>query len=497
VLSFGVYKKQLFFYILLLPVLIIGLYFLTQHYSSASVINMATTTQNDNVYKVDVVVNKDSKVFVNGIEKPRMLFIGDNYDLLRYIAADEEGVYIEAIQVKLTLPKGAKANEIKPIIYGVHGVGDSSYTQVDNRTIIYNAYNLSPSATFTVAAQIPDGLVVFPFWQRFVYEIANMNVYWWLVVSFVPFALTLLYLLLMYYRTISEWRQPQVKNSVDQLPSNLAPAEVAMLVEGKVSSRAISAILVDLAHRNYINVINRNGAYSFGKRKFLEINNLENNPDLKLYEKVLLSKIFNSKEISTHQEDILFRVSHHVFSRKIAQVYIDIYGVIRDLGYFIKDPVKVYQKYRTFGLSMFFVSFVGLIVGLVLSIEPKFYLLFWLMLMFSSVMIIKMAPNLPSRNQLGNQELIKWLQFKNYLSSSSPIEGESNTTATYEKYLAYAIALGVEVEWAKRFSSKMFISPSWYICTEPVAIIEDFANGLYPIIGSVSRTLLLAREPII
>lgn len=495
-LSFGIYKKQLLFYLILLPLLVLAGFWIKNQFSSASVTNVSTPTSSNN-YVVDVEIKKNAQVLINGQVTKKLLHIGEDYDLFRYLAAEEEGTYIESIEITVHLPEGAKKNEIKPVIYAVHGVGSSDFYQSDDQTIIYQASNLSPNASFTVTAQLPSGLVEFPFWSRFAYELTNMNVYWWLIISAIPFILVLFYLLLVIHQTLSDWKLPDIKEMDQTPPSNLPVAELAILTEGKVTNRAIAAILVDLAQRNYLNIIAKDGDFSFGKRKPLDFQAIENSPDLKSYEKILLEKIFSSEKIASGQKDILFRISHHIFSRKIARVYIEIYQAAQDKGFFSKDPVQRYRHFRIFGLVLFFLGFFGLIAGVILAIEPKFFLIFWLMLMMTSLLINKLAPNMPIKSDYGRKELLKWLRFKNYLTSPELIESNRVGSKLYEKYLPYAIALDCEVEWAKRFLNTNFMVPDWYISMSPAVIIEDFTRGLYPIIGSVSKTLTLSREPII
>lgn len=496
-LSIGIYKRQFLFFLILLPILIYGGYLINKQFSSASVTDISTPNNGSNSYNVEIAISKDAKVTVNGQTTRQLLHIGENQDLFRYIAAEEEGTYIESIEVMVHLPEGANLKEIKPVIYAVHGVGETQFSQPDSQTIIYNAYSLGPSATFTVVANLPTGLIEFPLSQRFTYTLANMNAYWWLVVSFIPFFLTLLYLFIMTHKTISQWRLPKISEEISQPPTNISPAEAAILYECQVNSRVISAILVDLARRNYLNIISKDGDFSFGKRSNVSMESWQNSANLKDYEKILLDKIFSSQEISSGRKDILLRISHHIFSRKIAQVYVKIYQVVSEKGYFQKDPVKMYRSYRQFGLILFFLGFIGLIAGLILAIEPKFFLIFWLMMMLTAMLVIRLAPSLPTRSNLGLRELKEWLKFKNYLSKNEPVDSKIAGSGLFEQYLPYAIALGCEVEWAKRFMNKTFMPPNWYISTSQVVLLEDFVAGLYPIIGQVSRTLVLSREPII
>lgn len=499
-LSIGVYKSKSVFFIILITILVGGGFFAKQYYSSyqasADVTNIGQFDSTTKIETTNIEIKKDGQVLVNGKKTNRkMLFIGEDHDLFRYTAYSEEGVYIEGAKINVYLPSGASKKEIKPIAYAVHGVGDNGFFQPTDQEVDFYASDLTPTATYAVTIQLPVGLIDFSFWQRFIYNLANMNVYLWLVVSFVPFFLTLIYLLFMYEKSIKEWQLPKPKDEISDIPDNLAPAEAAVLLEGKITNKVIAAILVDLAGRGYIDIIKKDDSFVFGKKKAMNLEEFHKQKDLKEYERVLLSKIFYENKKTANKEDILFRVSHHVFSRKIAQVYLEIYEQIASKKYFLSDPAKYYKNYRIFGLILFFISFFGLIAGLALAIEPKFYLIFWLMMLFTSFLIIKMAPHLPRRTKSGYKLVIDFLKLKNFLTKQELYSGSSNKI--FEKYLPYAMALGVEVEWSKRFLDKPFEAPDWYVSRQPTVMVEDFANGLFPIIGYISQILVTSREPIV
>lgn len=496
-ISIGFYKRQFLFFLILFPFLIYGGYLISRQFSSASVTDVPNSNISANNFAVDIELKADGTTLINGQKSQKLVQIGEDKDLFRYIAASEEGFFIDAIEVRLHLPKAVKKEEIRPYYYAVHGVSGANVFQLDEKTLVYQANDLAPAATFTAVADLPQGVIEFPFLSRFSYSLANMDAYNWLAVSFLPFLLTLLYLFILYWRGVREWRLPKVKEVLESPPDQLSPAEVAVLVEGKISNRAISAIILDLAQRNYLNIAKKEEDFVFVKKRGLELRSLLESKDLRNYEKILLDKIFSQQYAKTSKADILFRVSHHVFSRKIAQVYVDIYETINSRGYFSKDPAKMHLNYRSFGLMMFFIAFMGLMAGLFLSIEPKFFLVFWLMMLFTAMLIIKMSNFITFKNQAGQQAVLKWLAFKNYLTSQEPINVTVGKSELLQKYLPYAVALGCEVEWSKRFTFDSFVAPEWYISMEPVYSLHDLTQGLFPIIGYVSKLLVESREPII
>ena len=63
---------------------------------------------------------------------------------------------------------------------------------------------------------------------------------------------------------------------------------------------------------------------------------------------------------------------------------------------------------------------------------------------------------------LGAQERAKWLGFKDYLQTAERFRLDEEKVETFSKYLPYAIALGVETQWAKRFENMNVDRLKWF-----------------------------------
>lgn len=495
-LSFGIYKKQAVLFLGVIVLVVALGYFVTRQFSSAS-INDVSQKSTSGVYTMNVTIKENAQVTINGKEVPSLLHMGQDYDEFRYLAAEEEGIYINKLVINVILPKPTTANQTKQIVYAIHGVESANHYQLDPQTLVYEADGLSPAASFTVVAELPKGMINFPWLDRVYYNLSNLNPYIWLGVSATIPLISLLILLWLYAHQVSEWRFPKIKDQIDKPPSDLAPAEVEVLLRGRVSARSIAATLLNLAQRGYIYIINKNENFSFGKRKPLDLSNQNRDINLHDFEKTLLAKIFTEEKLASTKEDILMRIGRHIFSRKIAEVYVDVYQQISFRGYFVKNPSEVHKGYRLLGLILFFVSILGFVFGIWFAPEPKYILVFWFMMTVTSFIIIKLAPQLPSRTASGRQELVKWLRFKNFLTNKSQFEDQTTNQELFEKYLPYAISMGVEVEWSKRFISEPFRTPEWFVSQTSTALIEDFMEKLLPIVGFVSSSLASSKEPIV
>jgi uncharacterized membrane protein len=71
---------------------------------------------------------------------------------------------------------------------------------------------------------------------------------------------------------------------------------------------------------------------------------------------------------------------------------------------------------------------------------------------------------MPSRTVRGTRELEKVLGFQEFLSrvEADRIERTVKTPEMFEKYLPFAMALGVEDNWAKAFEGIYTQPPQWY-----------------------------------
>ena len=138
-----------------------------------------------------------------------------------------------------------------------------------------------------------------------------------------------------------------------------------------------------------------------------------------------------------------------------------------------ESPARVHLRYRMIGIILFFIGLFGYFLFAVYAPDPKFVLFFWIAVVVCGVLIINFSPQLTGFSKMGEQERKKWIQFRNFLASKQVIRGHDDL---FRKYLPYAVALGVEIEWASRFAEANFVPPKWYDTSERTAV--RMAGGL-------------------
>jgi len=487
--SVGLYKKKVIFFILILAVLG-GFFVYYKNQTSQASTEEVIAPQ----YIIDLQSNGD--VILNGTKRNDLMHQGREHDELRFKITDNSDGYIPRIKVVINLPKSTDSQTVKSIIYAEHGVDSYTSELVNSTTIEYFGYGISSQAGFTIVADFSKGYLQFNWFKKTAYSLLNMSGKWWLIISLLFPILALSVLAWMSVKSLKSWKMNEVNEEMATPPNDLSPAIAGILMKGKITSRILAATMLDLARRGYIEIIEKEDKFIFGRRfDFNKENSLQSG--LRSFEKILLSKIFQEDKISSSVKDIQVRIGNHIFSRKIADVYVALYNEVTARGFFYQNPSWIYNKFYAIGLSFFFIGLVGFIFGIFVIPEPKFLLLVWFGLVLGALIILKLTPYLPTRTQQGQNITREWLKFKNYLNHSAPIDYQGSSQELFEKYLPYAIAFECEDTWATRFLGSSFRIPDWFTSNKTFYYLEDFANSFFPVIGQITEDLASAKEPII
>ncbi|OQA52431.1 MAG: hypothetical protein BWY43_00498 [candidate division WS2 bacterium ADurb.Bin280] len=437
---------------------------------------------------IDLLENGSIKILNREIKegiKPRK-----DYDELRYIVLDKKFEYYSKAKIVVNLPKPIIRLQEDPQIIAVHGATASgAKITEDGMAIEYYAKDVNPNSTVTIVGYFPKGYFKLPVTKVVSGGIESVSPIAWL--SIITILVVVSAIILAFMSSKRKKGIPlDLKEATDVLPATIPPAVVSVLIEGRVGSRAIMATLIDLARRGFIDIYNRGSDFVIYKKE----TSAQQRATLLEFEEILLDKIFLPSQKIADSQDVEERASRHLFSRKIALTYLDIYKYASDLGFFAQPPARLHLKYRVFGILVFFVGLAGYILYALFGDEPKFLLLLWLVLIAEGMMIIKTAPLITNYTPMGRQSIVNWVRFRNFLSQNEPFRGSEDK---FSEYLPYAVALGVESSWSARFIQANFILPKWYDAIVKIDSVEGFAKSLIPIIDYIADTFDVSSEPLV
>lgn len=500
-LSIGLYGKQFAFFLALAAAAAGGLWYVDSQQASEAAPARAALPSTS-VASLTLRVQDGGRVQIGEQTVSGLVEFESDREIVSYQAFQEDGTFVERLTTTVSLPRAVAPSDVTARHFGSYGVDTPEPVVTSGSSIVFQASNLTPQSSYRVEVVVPKGTVRPALLTQVITWFRTLDETVWLLAALGLPLLASLGLGAMFLLAHQSWRGPRVTDERPTPPLDLAPAVVGVLLTGKVSPRSLAATLLDLAKRGYLQVVHRSDGFSFGKRRALETLGTSESDGLTLFERTLLGKIFRRDSLRASEADIAFRIGHHIFSRKVAEVYVAIYQATVTSGWFVENPQALYQRYRFFGLLVSVVA-VGLFaLALAVGPSPYFYTLGFLALFFVGVVMHEITPFLPRRTRAGDAAYREWLKFRNYLASAAPIKKADPSTTLgagaqglYERYLPYAVAFGCEVEWTERFMKLPFHVPDWYTSESDLYAIEDFANSLFPIVGTVATDLAKAREP--
>jgi uncharacterized membrane protein len=147
-----------------------------------------------------------------------------------------------------------------------------------------------------------------------------------------------------------------------------------------------------------------------------------------------------------------------------------VYKAVVSKGYFPRDPHAVRTTYCVIGGFITGAGAVGAILR-VLAAQVGDQLPWGLAGAISvavcGIVVMLFARILPRKTPSGARLHEDILGFEEYLKRAESAELQSaERQSLFEKFLPYAVALGVTHLWAKRFENLALVPPSWYRSTD-------------------------------
>jgi len=208
----------------------------------------------------------------------------------------------------------------------------------------------------------------------------------------------------------------------------LTPGETGTLLDEKADMQDITATIIHLAQRGYMQ-INEAENGSFTLKKLVP---KEKSEKLRSHEQRLYDDVFGALDVVNLKTAKLSVV--------VEQAKKDLYDMVVLDGFFEKNPQTVRNGY----IALAVLGFVTGNFPLLLSA-----LLFGL--------------QMPVKTVFGSEQSAVATSLKNFLSSQErQLEFQAKNQMMFEKLLPYAVAFGVEKIWADRFKDISMKQPDWY-----------------------------------
>jgi len=259
-------------------------------------------------------------------------------------------------------------------------------------------------------------------------------------------------------------------------PFGISPAEAGTLLDDTIHPRDITSTIVDLAVRGYIKIeesaekilVFTHKDYIFHLLKPRE----QWDADLAAHERVMLENVFASGN------DTRLSSLKNRFYTAVPVIRQDIMAALKRKGIYLLDPesangysigagfaiLALFGVFQFLGWANFFNSVLLLVICL-----PLTAIIWWLFARVMSAKTIK-----------GGRTRVAVLGFQEFMNRVDAERLKLMPPTTFEKYLPYAMALGVEHHWAQAFAGIVKDPPQWYVGP------GGYAGGFNPIFFSGS-----------
>jgi uncharacterized membrane protein len=383
-------------------------------------------------------------------------FFDEHDELYWNVTGDEWEVPIGSASADIELPAGTTG--VRATAFnGVYGATarDAQVTIDGNVVHVALPQGLGYREGLTAVVGWDKGVVTAP--TATARAVATVSSNWPLVVPIFVFLLAFL----------SWWRRgrdPRGRPIAVQYepPAGISPAEAGTLLDNSADMRDITATMVDLAVRGQLRIEERQSPKVFGLfggGTEYTFHRLKGPGNLVAHESSVFTGIFSS-----HGDDVDLADLKDRFYKNLPGIRDAIYDALTSHGFYRNRPDKVKQHWIVAAVG------VGLLVGVGGTYLSALTLLtpvpFVIAGILSALILLVFSQIMPARTEAGARALEHVLGFEEFLRR---VESENfkrviaGHPELFDKYLPFAMAFGVEKQFARAFEGIYTEPPRWYV----------------------------------
>jgi hypothetical protein len=379
----------------------------------------------------------------------------DGYDEFYWnVTGNDWPVPVEHVTASVNFPASASGSLRAQAFTGVYGsTGRDATAKVEGSNVEFETTNPLPMrGGMTIDVYIPKGILRGP---------GRLTKLFWFISGNPAVFMPLVTLAVMFVLWWYKGRDPDPGQSVAPMyepPPGISPAEAGTLLDDRIHPRDITSTIVDLAVRGFLKIEETDDKGLVFHHKDYVFHLLQKRQHwrgLAPHESCMLENIFIGDVSETRLSSLKNR-----FYTAVPVVRTDIMSALKQKGIYSLDPESAngysvgaavcilvpFAIFQYMGWADFFSSVPVLVVSTVIAA-----LIWWL---FARVMTAKTLK--------GSRTHIAVLGFQEFMNRVDAERLKTMPPDTFEKFLPYAMALGVEHHWAQAFAGIIKDPPTWY-----------------------------------
>jgi uncharacterized membrane protein YgcG len=402
--------------------------------------------------------NSTRTVSIEYVVSDALRWFEDHDEFYWNITGDEWDLPIESAGAHIVFPSNATGLRANAYTGAYHSKGREAVAEIAGTGVdVATTAPLGIHEGLTVAVACDKGIFKEPS------SLAKIGFYlrsnWPVAIPFAAF-------LLMFRQWWKRGRDPRLGPIAVQYepPDQLSPGEVGTVIDNSVDMRDITASIVDLAVRGFILIEQQTKDHLLGlthsKEYLFHLKKARAEwTVLKAHEQQLLDGLFTTGNAG---DTVSLSDLHNRFYQNIPGIKNSIFASLVGRGYYGKRPDSVRSNYIVFG---FVAGFILIGAGSWLARHSGMTTLPFLAAgLLTAAIICGFGWFMPARTQAGARALQGILGFEDFLDhvESDRFNRMIKTPEMFEKFLPFAMALGVEKNWSRAFQGIYTQPPRWY-----------------------------------
>jgi uncharacterized membrane protein YgcG len=400
-------------------------------------------------------LNTTRTVEIDYIVRNGIRYFEDHDEFYWNVTGNDWPVPIDHATAHAYLPPNAAGSLRAQAFTGVYGSAQhGANAEVNGADVTFETNNPLPMrGGMTIDIFVPKGILQEPGWFTRALRFLRSN-----PVVFLPFVVFGVMFTLWWYKG----RDPEPGRSIAPMyepPPGLTPAEAGTLIDDRTHPRDITSTIVDLAVRGYVKIeetVDTSLLIFHSKDYIFHLLKPANEwQGLAPHERVMLENIFAGNQ------QIRLSSLKNRFYTAIPVITEDIKSALKNKGMYLLDP----ESANAYSVGAAVLIALPLIAAPFLGYQEMFNSILLLLVCGGASLIIwwLFARQMSAKTVQGGRTYVAVLGFQEFMNRVDADRLKRMPPDTFEKYLPYAMALGVEHHWAQAFAGIVQNPPSWYV----------------------------------
>jgi len=274
-------------------------------------------------------------------------------------------------------------------------------------------------------------------------------------------------------------------------PAGMTPAEAGALLDDQVHPRDITSTIVDMAVRGFVKIEETDDKGIVFHHKdyiFHLLKPRDQWQGMVPHERVMMKNIFGSGD----DADVRLSSLKNRFYTAIPVIRQDIMAALRDKGMYLLDPDSANGYSVAAGIAIVIGAIALQVLGWVNLFNSV--LLLFVCGAVSALIWWLFARQMTAKTSKGARTYVGVLGFQEFMNRVDAERLKRMPPDTFEKFLPYAMALGVEHHWAQAFAGIVKDPPSWYVGPGPYMAFNPifFSNSMHSMATDMNQVFVSA-----